>query len=471
MLSASLSMSPSTLNAIWMASPPPPFPTSSFISTAFCFFLRCSSDARRTGLKSPALSEDRRIQSPITPRGATNVTKNQSGVLISPALQLGSDQSLRRSARRDRVKSQSYIRGEQDAGVNDVGDIEYSESKASFRGATGVGLGLGLPTGREFVLSMRSTSSATNVAGKSAETPSTTAAATWGLFDAFSAFMDSAYALSEPCASPILPSSPPPHQSLTGILPHVFAPTALSPMMFWRPNPPTPETTCPRSLRFKGTPVYHVPSPVPAQSNKRARRRPLPRRPRTCTTGVEVKSPIFEYHASEGTTPYDRHGWDQMASFNASRGSKKPFPHPDHLHSSPVSSPVLDDVHAADCPCTECLLEPSPRIGLFRDEVRSAPKLPWMRVPVHTAPYTALPSSPVVPSSISRSPRPENHHGKINRYRSEAVRRRLMKLVFVEPYVGDVVRTPAAAMKRRTRLLVQEEECAVRERKQSRWWS
>ncbi|KAJ7089477.1 hypothetical protein C8R44DRAFT_818714 [Mycena epipterygia] len=217
----------------------------------------------------------------------------------------------------------------------------------------------------------------TNVASKSesAETPGTTAAATWGLFDAFSA-------LSEPCASPILPSSPPPHQSLTGILPRVFAPTALSPMMFWRPNPSTPETTCPRSLRFKGTPVYHVPSPVlPAQSNKRARRRPLPRRPRTCTIGVEVKSPIFEYHASEGTTPYDRHGWDQMASFNASRGSKKPFPHPDHLHSSPVPSPVLDDVHAADCPCTECLLEPSPRVGLFRDEVGPAPRLPWVRAP------------------------------------------------------------------------------------------
>ncbi|KAJ7080999.1 hypothetical protein C8R44DRAFT_992355 [Mycena epipterygia] len=345
-------MSPSTLNAIWMASTPPPFPTNLFISTAFCFFLRDTSDGRHT-VQSLVLSPDRRVQSPIAPRGPTNVTKYQSSILISPVLQLGNNQSLRRSARRDRVMSKGYIRREQDAGVNDAGDIEYSKSKSSFEGATGVGLGLGLPAGGEFVLNMYSTSSATNVASTSSEIPSRTAATVWGLSDAFSAFMDSAYAIADPIAS--LPSSSPPDQSLTGILPHIFAQAALSPMMFWRPNPPTPETTCPRAL-FKCTPVYPLASPVlPAESMRRALRRPFPRRPRTCTAGVEVKSPIFEYHASSGTTPYDRHGWDQMASFNASRGAEKPFPHPVHLH----SSPVLDDVHAADCPYIECLLEPS----------------------------------------------------------------------------------------------------------------
>ncbi|KAJ7080992.1 hypothetical protein C8R44DRAFT_754153 [Mycena epipterygia] len=81
-------------------------------------------------------------QFPLAPRNVMKQTQYQSSVL----------------------NSQSYMRGEPDAGLNNVGDIGYSESKLSFQGATSVGLGLDLPTGREFILSMCSTLSATNVA-------------------------------------------------------------------------------------------------------------------------------------------------------------------------------------------------------------------------------------------------------------------------------------------------------------------
>ncbi|KAJ7458603.1 hypothetical protein FB451DRAFT_1563952 [Mycena latifolia] len=289
----------------------------------------------------------------------------------SPVLQLDSDRSLPWSTLEGYVKPQSPIytwsAGDKCLHAN---ELEHSP----FQAASSVGLGLGLPVQREYALSARS--DAEDVPLMSLPVASSpTPAATWGLVDALSAFLDT--------ESPVLPSSPPPYESLTDILPHVFASTALSPMLFWRPNPPSPETMCPPSLRVKGTHVYRIPCPVlPAETTKRARSRPTPRRPRTCTAHVEVKSPVFEYHPSHGTTPYARHGWDPAGSFNASRGARRPFRRPD-----PAVVPAL----------------------YFEYPVPTAARLALKRVAVHRAPYTPLPRSPALPSTDVGVPRAENH--------------------------------------------------------------
>ncbi|KAJ7458589.1 hypothetical protein FB451DRAFT_1273528 [Mycena latifolia] len=437
-------MSP-TLNAVWLASPPPPFPTSSFISTAFCFFLRYSSGAGRTELQSPSLSYERRFQSPIIPN-AMEKTPNMN----SPVFQLDSDQSLQRSMCERCVKSSVST----SSGGYQWRDVNRAE-EPPFQAATGVGLGVGLPVQREYVLSARS--DAEDVPPKSPVPASPTPAAMRGFFDALSAFLDTAHGLEFlSTESPVLPSSPPPHESLTGILPHVFAPTTLSPMLFWCPNPPTPETTCPPSLRFRGTPVYRIPSPVlPTGTNKRARSRPTPRRPRTCTAHVEVKSPVFEYHPSSGTTRYARHGWDPAESFNASRGARRPFRRPDPAL-IPLDVPSLNFEYP----------EPTP----------ARPMLPWKRVAVHRAPYTPLPRSPALPSTDLGIPRAENHFQQINRFKTEARRRALLRPLFIEPQwtaslqARDRVRTPEEVMESRSDWLAREEEAAVRGRRERRRW-
>ncbi|KAJ7702768.1 hypothetical protein B0H17DRAFT_1042970 [Mycena rosella] len=440
-----------TLNAIWMASPPPPFSTSSFISTAFCFFLRHSSGAGRTELQPLPLAADY-FKSPVLLRGDTEAIQNRFA--LSPVLPLDSEGSLRWSTHGDCIKSPA------DKSRQLYSETEGQAFQSPFHG---VGLGLGLAIPQEYVLSARFDSEATttSVAVESPAVTSATPAAIWGLFEALAAFFDNVHALSTSTESSILSSSSPAYESLTGVLPHLFAPTVLSPMVFRRPNPPTPDPTCPRSLRFKGTPVYRLASPsLPAGTHARARHRPSPRRPRPCTTAVDVKSPVFEYHASTGTTPHDRHGWDPRESAAArARGAKRPSaPH------RPASFPASD----------------LPTLPPFAQRADPAPPaLPWRRVAVHRAPYTPLPRSPLLPSDVPRSPRPENHFQQTNYFKSEAARRALLKPVFVEP--GWVMalqtrdratrwRTPEQRMASRGRTLAREEAFAEKEREKRRWW-
>ncbi|KAJ7034436.1 hypothetical protein C8F04DRAFT_1259941 [Mycena alexandri] len=376
------------MEAIWMASPPPPFPPSSFIDIMFLFLQDYSYGAGRTQYKSPTLC-------------------------CTDPLNL----------------------------------------KATFQG---IGLGLGLPVQREYTLSGYA-------ASISVEECETSSIATWGISDMFSSFVEAIFSVWSPPRSPesVTPD-------LREILPHVFTSTVLSPIFFRRPDPPTPETTRPNSLRFEGIPVYTLPSPVlPLTSGKRARCRPSPRRPRTCAVGGEIKSPILEYHASTGTTPYDRHGWDVMESFNASRGGRKPFAPNQNACPLPVKCP---DCRRVKCTCPYG----TPRVKQEHEDYGPAPKLPWMRHSVNTAPYTRLTPSPTLPSVIPRSPRPENHHWEINRYQSERVRRRLMTIEFREPWAPvapgqvEVVRTPEEEKAHRRRWLAREENVAKRERR--RWW-
>ncbi|KAJ7473682.1 hypothetical protein B0H11DRAFT_2036868 [Mycena galericulata] len=398
MISVPSSLNPSTLNVILLASPPPPFPVSSFISSAFCFFLRNSSGGR-TALQSPLLSSDgtNTVLPRVTFQGGISERKSTSSLGSPPVLPLGSEQSLLRSTQKNCVKSPRLE--------------ELLQRSEENRNAV---------------------QSSTHATG-----------------------------------SPIIHYPPPSRRSPTAIKSKVFSPTILSEMHLTKPCPPTPEIYWPGSPTQR-TPIYQPPSPVfPTDSDRRALRRPTPRRPRTFTAGVEVKSPVLEYHPSDGTTPYDRHGWDPMVSFNASRGSRKPF-RTSHSHTAPASP-----VFAPLCRCWDCL-ERAPwcadnAVGDAEEEDAPCPKLPWLREQVHTAPYTRLPCSPALPSCVPRSPRPENHHRQVNRYKSEVVRRKLMRLEFKEPRWagGDVpiVRTPEEMMERRRRRLEREESVAETERR------
>lgn len=327
---------------------------------------------------------------------------------------------------------------------------------------TGVGLGLGLSVPYGYAPSA-GTERNDLVEGWTSPTPNTTPEPKKGLLDGLLSFFDAIYDIFP--ASP----SPPPPQSLTGILPHVFTDSALSPMMFWRPAPPTPESDWPRHLIPQGTPIYQRSSPIlPAASGKRVHHRPSPRRPRPCSA-IDIKSPVFEYERSAGTTPYDRHGWDPIESFNASRrrGPGKP------ARSATLAEPLEAVVELApaaiecpDCDAVKCVCY-SPMSVAEADAPRL--QLPWLCGPVHSAPYTRLPPSPALPSVIARSPRAENHHCQVNRYQSERVRRSLMRLSFRVPWAaGDVplVRTPEEERERRRELLVREERVVERRR----WW-
>ncbi|KAJ7131860.1 hypothetical protein C8R43DRAFT_1207103, partial [Mycena crocata] len=428
MLSISNFLTTSTPDAVRMASPPPPFPTSSLLGTSFCFFLRFSAGAGRTEAQSPLL-----------------LSNNIDYMIQSPA------------SEKEIIQEKTELIG--------IGRAQGRAVKTSFYAATGVGLGLGLPVGREYLLSARPdakslqdnlTTSGVSTRATVIENPS------WGIYDVVSTFLENIIFVS-PQAKLTLQSP----QPLAAILPHVFTSPSISPIMRWGPNPPTPESTLPRDPRFNDTPVYHLPSPVlPPRSHKRALRRPSPRRPRTCTADVEIKSPIFEYHISHGTTPYDRHGWDQLERFNASRGTRKPFLPP------PGSPPPLSPtwMECPDCFSSDCVCyEPDSPLGMFKFEEQDSrgSMLPWMSAPVHQMPYTRLPPSPKIQSKMSHSPRPENHHGQVNHYRSEVVRRRLLKPTFKEPWTSQAVGlTPTETLAHRRRLLVLEERCAKEQKKE-----
>ncbi|KAJ7101511.1 hypothetical protein B0H15DRAFT_816330 [Mycena belliarum] len=451
------SMTP-TSNAIFMTSPPPPFPTS---SAAFTSVLFSSSGAGRPELQSlfirsglsqsHLLNHNTRIQSPLSKRNCS---------VFSPVPPLDGEQSLPWSTYGNCIQSSmsrvlpdmSDFDARSPASMSCVfPDMGELATRPPFQAASGVGLGLGLgiPVQREYVLSARPGSPSPGRTPPQSPVPLSPApAATWSMFEAFSAFFDGVYGAST--ESPMLSSSTPPLGSLTGILPHIFAPTMLSPIIFWRPNPPTPEPTCPASLRFNGVPVYNIQSPVlSTETNKRALRRPAPRRPRSCTASVEVKSPVFEYHASSGTTPFARHGWDPAESFNASRGNRRPFRRP-----SEDSIPARDNSPIRTPP----------------------PALPWTRVPVAQTPFIPLPPSPVLRSNIARTPERENNFHLINRFAIDARRRALLRPVFVEPrwsmalQIQDRKRAPEERKAIRAYRLGKEEKIAKKERRARRWW-
>ncbi|KAJ7752893.1 hypothetical protein B0H16DRAFT_1723358 [Mycena metata] len=444
------------MEAIWMVSPPPPFPTSSIIDIGLRSLQSYSYGAGRTQYNSPTLccKDPLGVKSPNPYHGGPIGAMSSPVFSNAPVLPLDRDQGLHQG-RPD--CSPAGLR------QND----EFSEPRSvpnhtTFKAATGIGLALGLPVQREYTLSGCA-------ASVSVEECETSTPATWGIADMFSSAIEAIYSVwSRPGSSQ---SATP---NLREILPHVFTSTVLSPIFFRRPDPPTPETTRPNSLRFEGVPVYTLPSPVlPLTLGKRARRRPSPRRPRTCAVGVEIKSPILEYHSSTGTTPYDRHGWDIMESFNASRGGREPNPNA----ASPIPQPVqrCPDCRRIECDCN--LPYGTPEVEQEHDDSDDGPasKLPWMRHSVNTAPYTRLPPTPALPSVIPRSPRPENHHRKINRYQSERVRRSLLTIEFREPEWAPlgpgevmVVRTPEEEKVHRRRWLAREERIAKRERQ--RWW-
>ncbi|KAJ6541240.1 hypothetical protein DFH09DRAFT_1089522 [Mycena vulgaris] len=439
-------MSPA-LDAIWMASPPPPFPTSSFVSTALCFFFEHSPSAGRTELQSPSVPSERLMTSPlllgcdasaleqnlynfirtVSPSSLHPIAFALSSGFQSPVLSLGSDQSLQRSPHRDCVQSPS------DMNPYDIIENEFGTFPVSFQCAMGVGLGLGLglPLQREYVLSARTDASHPfQVAPKSSGAASSTPAVAWGVLDALSAFLDTAHGLSLAIGSP---------------RPPVLAPTTR--LAHGHP-PPYLRADSPLANHFKGTPVYQLTSPVlPAFTNELARRGPAPRGPRTCTAHFEVKFPIFEYHASTGTMPHDRHGWDVGASFNASRGDKKPF----HRPADPVRFP------AQDAPA------PAPAA------VDHAPQtLPWLRATGQCAPYTPLPRSPVLPSDVPREPHRVNNYQQINRYKSDAIRRPFSKPTLPDARLAQSQSESQEKAERRG-ALVREEEIARKERRARRW--
>ncbi|KAF7367875.1 hypothetical protein MSAN_00852200 [Mycena sanguinolenta] len=470
MLSASNSLT--AFDAIWLASPPPPLPTSPFISSAGAVLHRyCYGISAADAEMSPVLRSGNSVKSPITVEDDGDALKLLSSpdfsfasLLSSPVLQLGSDQRLE--------KTMYFASGRRHENVCDLDDI-ILPSGSVFRAETGVGLGLGLPLYYDSAPGMQSEATGSNdyVECRSTGEQATTVqpqTRTWGIFDALVSFFDNIYSGSPATPTSAIPSS----QSLTAILPHVFASPTLSPMTFWRPTPPTPEPDCPRELRFQGTPIYELVSPqLPVESGKRARCRPSPRPPRfLSSTGVDIKSPVFEYSRSVGTTPYDRHGWNPIESFNASRRRN-----PKKFSSSSVGTvspePVVE-LCEIDVECPDCYSVGSDCVCHSPISVAEAdtPQLPWLCRPVHAAPYTRLPPSPVVPSVIPRSPRPENHHGQINHYRSEQVRRSLMRLEFKEPWAPDdlpVVRTPEEERERRRFLLEREE--SILEKRRWRW--
>ncbi|KAJ7303671.1 hypothetical protein DFH08DRAFT_986296 [Mycena albidolilacea] len=429
-------------DTIWLASPPPPFPTSSFVGAACTFFGRYCSGSSHTEFQSPVFDG---AKSPILDHEAIEFSR-ASVMHLPPVFPLDCDQSLRRS------NLNCY-------------ETCYDRKATSSRGQamTGAGLGLGLSVPYGYALSV-GTERNDLVEGWTSPTPNTIPEPKKGLLDGLLSFFDAIYDIFP--ASP----SPPPPQSLTGILPHVFTDSALSPIMFWHPAPLTPESDWPRHLIPQGTPIYQRSSPIlPAASGVRARHRPSPRRPRPCSSVIDLKSPVFEYERSAGTTPYDRHGWDPIESFNASRrrGPSKP------ARSAKPAEPLEVVVELApaaiecpDCDTVKCVCY-SPMSVAEADAPRL--QLPWLRGPVLSAPYTRLPPSPALPSVIARSPRAENHHCQVNRYQSERVRRSLMRLSFGEPWAaGDVplVRTPEEERERRRELLVREERVVERRR----WW-
>ncbi|KAJ6505348.1 hypothetical protein C8R45DRAFT_547848 [Mycena sanguinolenta] len=471
MLSASNSLT--AFDAIWLASPPPPFPTTSFLHSAGAVLDRyCYGSSATDAEMSPVLRSGSLVKSPILVEDDGNALKLLSSPVFcfSPVLRVDSVQSLE--------KSMYFASQKRHTNVCDLEDI-ILPSGSVFRAETGVGLGLGLPLPDDYAPGARSEATDRNdtaecrSTGEQATTvqPST---GTWGIFDALVSFLDHMYPGSP--ATPMSPVPPPP-QSLTGILPHVFTSPTLSPMTFWRPTPPTPEPDCPRELRFQGTPIYELVSPqLPIESGKRARCRPSPRRPRFLSScGVDIKSPVFEYSRSMGTTSFDRHGWDPIESFNASRrrDPKKPSS-PSSIGSMSTTDRSVVERRDFGFECPDCYGVGSDCVCLSPISVAGAdaPQLPWLCRPVHAASYTRLPPSPVVPSVIPRSPHPENHHGQINRYRSERVRRSLMRLEFKEPWApGDlpVVRTPEEERERRRGLLVREE--SILEKRRWRWTS
>ncbi|KAJ7234509.1 hypothetical protein B0H12DRAFT_157268 [Mycena haematopus] len=342
MISASNSLTSSAFDAIWLASPPPPFPTTSFISSARAFLHRyCYGLSGSNSEQSPVLRYDSGAKSPIILKD--DVLKSASALVISfsPVLSLDSPQSF---------EKMYYASQNRFATVYVIEDTVFPDESV-FKGKIGVGLGLGLSLPYSHAAAVRSEASDQNdhMEGRTSAWQTTTVqprTATWGIFDALVSFLDITYP-----GSPATQSSPASPQSLTGILPHIFTSPTLSPMTFWRPTPPTPEPECPRHLVFQGTPVYNVVSPqLPIESGKRARCRPSPRRPRllsASSSGVDVKSPVLEYSRSMGTTPYDRHGWDPIESFNVSRRrspkkSSRHRPHRRPLHQSPQNtSPSL----------------------------------------------------------------------------------------------------------------------------------
>ncbi|KAJ7181216.1 hypothetical protein C8R46DRAFT_1320014 [Mycena filopes] len=431
MLSPSTSLTAS-MNAIWMASPPPPFPTS-FLDTAVRTLEGYSSGAARTQVQSPLPC----CEDPLDLKSPTPLAFGSSPIFPSAW-------SLAAGLLSTSVHSQASLHA---VGTNSIVDPILQSA------SIGVGLGLG------FGLSVQCYPSVEACQSDETSTP-----ATWGLTAIFSSLRDTFYSLlsSTPRAELATPD-------LTEILPHVFTSSALSPLMFGRPDPATPESTIPNSLKFDSVPVYTLPSPaLPPSSNRRARCRPSPRRPRTCAAGGEIKSPILEYEISFGTTPTDRHGWNVVESFNASRRKTPVVAAPASHPPSPELSP-LPDSWCEECrqdwdDCV-CFQYGPPRIH-GQDAPR--PQLPWMRKPVHAAPYTPLPPSPALPSVISRSPRPENHHCTVNRYQSERVRLRLAPIVWSEPW-GPRIERGTAEEKQAERRQVLAREAKAAKRAQ-RWW-
>ncbi|KAJ7874946.1 hypothetical protein B0H14DRAFT_2716788 [Mycena olivaceomarginata] len=395
MMSTSESLTSAAFDTIWLASPPPPFPTSSFVSTVCTFFDRYCSGSSRTELQSPVFDG---AKSPILDHEA--IEFSPASVMYLPSVfPLDCDQSLRRSNL-------------------DCYETCYDWKATGSRGQamTGVGLGLGLSVPYGYTPSA-GTERNDLVEGWTSPTPNTTPGPKKGLLDGLLSFFDAIY--------DIFPASP---------------------------SPPPPQHLIPQS-----TPIYQRSSPIlPAASGKRARHRPSPRRPRPCCSTIDIKSPVFEYERSAGTTPAStrRAGAAQLACAKLA----EPLEAVVELAPAAIECPDCD---AAKCVCY------SPMSVAEADAPRL--QLSWLRGPVHSAPYTRLPPSPALPSVIARSPRAENHHCQVNRYQSERVRRSLMRLSFGEPWVaGDVplVRTPEEERERRRELLVREERVVERRR----WW-
>ncbi|KAJ7628732.1 hypothetical protein FB45DRAFT_1059440 [Roridomyces roridus] len=451
MLSASFSLSPSALQTALLASPPPPFSTSSsVVNSAFSFFLRHTAGG---GVRAPTLNQKKTVVTRFERQNTLNVKHPL------PVLQLDSDQSPRWGMRKDCTQSpHCQIESGYESHVKFQGAFRDSldlgpQVQPFFQAATGVGLGLSIPIPREYVLSFRSDEEVVS------ETLPRSAASS--LFDALSAFFDDMHGLADVESPSVPPCSPPPQRQP----PAVILPQLLSPVQTAaKPEPPTPEDAH-YERHFL---VYRHP-------DRPARPRP---HPDALIGGMgEDLSPVLAYQVSRGTTPPRRHGWDPVESFNASL--RRPFRPPPNPYATPPTpapeTPVTPLVPSGLTWSTwENMYPPSTKKYRPKHERPGnapAPPLPWLRKCVKKAPYTRLPRSPVLPSCISHSPRPENHHGQVNRYKSEVVRRRLMRLEFREPlWFGGAapVLTPEETTAKRRRRLAREESAV--EVGRGKWW-